>query len=218
MSWFKRKSKIKIKGKNNQLISPKIPENQFNERCQLKIIGDNNLVKIGGKNELYKMEIVIEGHNNKITLGEGCWGIGRIIVSASDTEINIGNRCGFRGCDIALFENGSRLEFGDEAMAARDSRIYVSDFHSIIDYETKEALNKGTHITIGKHVWIGERAFVLKNNTIADDVIVAAGSVVTKDLTESHAAYAGNPATLKKKNVSWDYRKYDEYTAAYKKA
>ena len=212
------KKQIKIKGTGNTILSEPGKENSFNVRSPVKIIGNNNLISVAKKNNLYKMEIIIEGHNNKITLGEDCWGIGRIVVSASDTEIKIGDRCGFRGCDIALFENGSRLEFGDEAMAARDSRIYVSDFHSIINYETKEALNKGTHIVIGKHVWIGERAFILKNNTIADDVIIAAGSVVTKDLTESHAAYAGNPATIKKSNVSWDYRKYDEYTAANQKS
>ena len=54
---------------------------------------------------------------------------------------------------------------------------------------------------------------ILKNHSIADNIIVAAHSVVTKDLTQSNAIYAGNPATLKKTNVNWDYRQYDEYLA-----
>ena len=46
--------------------------------------------------------------------------------------------------------------------------------------------------TIGNHVSIGTNATVLPV-TICDHVVVGAGSVVTKDITES-GIYAGNPA------------------------
>lgn len=38
-------------------------------------------------------------------------------------------------------------------------------------------------IRIGKNVWIGAHATVLQGVTIGDDAIVAAGAVVTKDVT-----------------------------------
>lgn len=50
---------------------------------------------------------------------------------------------------------------------------------------------------IGNHVSIGTNATVLPVN-ICDHVVVGAGSVVTKDITES-GIYAGNPAKLIRK-------------------
>ena len=76
-----------------------------------------------------------------------------------------------------------------------------------------EPVNQCKHITIGNLLWIGERAMIFKNNRIADDVIVAAGSIVTRDLDESHAIYAGNPAKAVKHNMTWFEEKYDSYLA-----
>lgn len=49
---------------------------------------------------------------------------------------------------------------------------------------------KSTHI--GNHVSIGSNATILPV-TICDDVVIGAGAVVTKNITES-GVYAGNPA------------------------
>lgn len=50
-------------------------------------------------------------------------------------------------------------------------------------------------ILIGKDVWIGASAVVLKGVTIADGAVIGAGSVVTKNVPEN-AVVAGNPAKL----------------------
>jgi Acetyltransferase (isoleucine patch superfamily) len=54
---------------------------------------------------------------------------------------------------------------------------------------------KGCHLVtrIGNDVWIGYGATVLQGVTIHDGAIIAAGSVVTKDV-EPYSIYAGNPA------------------------
>jgi chloramphenicol O-acetyltransferase type B len=46
---------------------------------------------------------------------------------------------------------------------------------------------------IGNDVWIGYGAIVMQGVKIGDGAIVAAGSVVTKDI-ESYSIYGGNPA------------------------
>lgn len=46
---------------------------------------------------------------------------------------------------------------------------------------------------LGRNVWIGERAIVLKGVTIGDGAVVAAGAVVTKDVTPG-SVVAGVPA------------------------
>ena len=53
-------------------------------------------------------------------------------------------------------------------------------------------------IHIGKRVWIGSGAIVLPGVSIGDNSIIAAGSVVTKDVPEN-VIYGGNPAKFIKK-------------------
>ena len=56
-------------------------------------------------------------------------------------------------------------------------------------------------ITIGDNCFIGQNSTLLYGVTISDNVIIAAGSVVTRSITESNVIYAGNPA---KKIGNWD--------------
>ncbi|HEL1969401.1 acyltransferase [Streptococcus suis] len=51
-------------------------------------------------------------------------------------------------------------------------------------------------IYIGENCFIGARSVILYGVTIADNVIVAAGSVVTKSIDESNVIVAGNPAKI----------------------
>ena len=51
-------------------------------------------------------------------------------------------------------------------------------------------------ITIGRNCFVGQNAIVLYGVTIADNVIVAAGSVVTKSIKDSYVIVAGNPARV----------------------
>ena len=50
-------------------------------------------------------------------------------------------------------------------------------------------------VTIGDRVWLGAHVTVLPGVTIGDDVVVAAGAVVTRDLAPG-AVYGGVPARL----------------------
>jgi maltose O-acetyltransferase len=50
-------------------------------------------------------------------------------------------------------------------------------------------------VTIGRGVWMGARAVVVPGVTIGDDVVIAAGAVVSKDCLEP-GMYAGVPARL----------------------
>jgi acetyltransferase-like isoleucine patch superfamily enzyme len=64
----------------------------------------------------------------------------------------------------------------------------------------KEGLGRGsTHddIVIKDRVWIGAGAIILGGVTIGDDAVIAAGSVVTKDVTEK-TVVGGIPAKLLK--------------------
>lgn len=53
-------------------------------------------------------------------------------------------------------------------------------------------------VSIGNDCWIGANSIILPGVTIGDYSVVAAGSVVTKDVP-SGVLVAGNPAVIKKK-------------------
>lgn len=62
--------------------------------------------------------------------------------------------------------------------------------------------NKGLEyakpIKIGNNVWIGGNVCVLPGVTIGDNVVIGAGSVVTKDIP-ANCLVAGNPGKIIKK-------------------
>ena len=88
-------------------------------------------------------------------------------------EIRIGNNC-LIGPDVGLYTAGHRLE-----PERRSADVY------------------GLPITIGNDVWIGGHSTILPGVTIGDGAIIAAGSVVTKDVPP-RSLVAGNPAKVKK--------------------
>lgn len=94
---------------------------------------------------------------------------------------------------------GDTIEIGKECAIARDVIIRSYDGHKILGGK-KEC---SASIYIGNHVWIGQRAIILKGVNIGDGAIIAAGAIVTKDVP-SHSLVAGVPARVVRENISWE--------------
>lgn len=62
-----------------------------------------------------------------------------------------------------------------------------------------EKVHSDDVVLMSDNVWIGANATILKGVSIGEACVIAAGSVVTKNLTERNALYAGNPAKFIKK-------------------
>lgn len=69
----------------------------------------------------------------------------------------------------------------------------------IAKYKTWKYSDK-SKIVIGENTWIGKDSLVLKGVSIGDDSIVAARSVVTKDVSTG-TIVAGNPAKVVKQDI-----------------
>ena len=93
---------------------------------------------------------------------------------------------------------GDIVEIGSGCAIGRDVVIRSYDGHTIC----KEEYNVSLPIMIGNHVWIGQRAIILKGVTIGDGAIIAAGAIVTKDVP-ANCAVAGIPAKVIKENIKW---------------
>jgi acetyltransferase-like isoleucine patch superfamily enzyme len=90
-----------------------------------------------------------------------------------------------------------RVEIGRHCLLAWDVQVLDSDSHSV------DGLPHTAPVVIGDRVWIGCRATVLKGVTIGDGAVVAAGSVVTRDVP-ARALVAGNPARSVREDVTWE--------------
>ena len=90
--------------------------------------------------------------------------------------------------------DAAKVTFGDDVFVGPDCGFYTAGHP--VDFERR---NKGYEyaypITVGNNVWFGGGVRVMPGVTIGSDVVVGAGSVVTKDLPGGVVA-AGNPCRV----------------------
>ena len=86
----------------------------------------------------------------------------------------------------------TEVSIGDLTQIGPAVQIYAADHPR--DPETRHAgLEFGRPVRIGRNVWIGGGAIILPGVTIADDAVIGAGSVVTRDVARG-ATVMGAPA------------------------
>lgn len=92
---------------------------------------------------------------------------------------------------------GKKVTIGRDCAISWDVCILDRDYHEFNgEGEIKE------EILIGDKVWIGCRSTILKGVTIGGGAVIAAGSIVTKDVP-ANCCVGGNPAKVIKENITW---------------
>lgn len=121
--------------------------------------------------------------------------INKDVYFGNGRKIKIGNNSSIEvGCQIA-----NDTTIGNDVMIAPEVVIF-SVGHETSDTSIPMRLQGNTKprpVTIGDDVWIGQRAIILPGITIGDGAIVAAGSIVTKDIP-ARTVVGGNPAKILK--------------------
>ena len=125
----------------------------------------------------------------------------RINVNAG-AKLSLGSGYMNHDCVIDCFDS---ISIGHHVVISERVVLRDSDNHTIKDMEAISSDESAVTapIEIGDHVWIGMNVIVLKGVAIGEGAIVAAGSVVTKDVS-SHCLVAGVPAKVVKTDVSWN--------------
>ena len=88
------------------------------------------------------------------------------------------------------------VKIGSHCAISWDVAIMDTDIHRI------EGTAETKPTVIGDHVWIGSKAIIFKGVTIGKGAVVAAGSVVSKDVPP-YTLVAGVPAKPIKENIKW---------------
>lgn len=120
---------------------------------------------IAGNCQLYSGVRLEIGEQGKLEIGNGTY-INRNTLIICEKQITIGENC----------------------KIAWDVIIMDSDLHPL---NSTSIVNKP--VIIGERVWIGCRCIILKGVTIGDGAVIAAGSVVTKNIPPS-TIWGGSPA------------------------
>jgi acetyltransferase-like isoleucine patch superfamily enzyme len=134
---------------------------------------------------------------------------GLFIFDRDNATLKIGNRT-FIGGETKIIA-AQEIEIGDDVLISWGCTIVDHDSHAV-DFEKRkdDVVNWGKgiknweHVTIKKvtvcdKVWIGFGVNILKGVTIGEGAVVAAGSLVTKDVAP-YTIVGGNPAKFIKEN------------------
>jgi len=93
------------------------------------------------------------------------------------------------GCSIGV---SNKVTIGDDVLIGTQCIIIDSDFHRT-EPDRRDEKDEALPIVIEDNVWLGNRVIVHKGVTIGKDSVVAAGSIVTKDIPPGQI-WAGVPA------------------------
>ncbi len=143
--------------------------------------------------------------NNVLTIGAESLIQSSIVFEREEATVLIGKRTFIGGALLACAE---QITIGDDVEIAWGTTIIDHNSHAI-SYTQRESdvLNslygkpkdwtyvKRDPVTICNKAWIGFNAIIMKGVTVGEGSIIAAGSVVTKDVPP-HTIVGGNPAKI----------------------
>ena len=128
----------------------------------------------------------------------------RLIVNSACTftrNTHVGDYCNFNGLKVA---GAGKVSFGNYFHSGKECLIICQNHNyegNRIPYDDTFVVKS---VNIGNCVWFGHRVIIMGGVSIGDGAIIAAGSVVTKDVPKC-AIVGGNPARVIK------YRDIDHY-------
>ena len=88
----------------------------------------------------------------------------------------------------------AKVRIGKNAQIAPNVAIYTAG-HPIHPDSRNSGYEYGIEVTIGDNVWIGGNTCIMPGVTVGNNVVIGAGSVVTRDLPDNVIA-VGNPCRV----------------------
>jgi len=118
-----------------------------------------------------------------------------LIVYTKEARLTIGENVGISNSTIVCWEE---INIGNNVVIGGSCKIWDTNFHSLHPVvrtgENDNDIRTGP-IHIKDNVFIGGGVIILKGVTIGENAVIAAGSVVTKDIPANTLA-GGNPCSV----------------------
>lgn len=200
---------INVTGKNNLFETD---DNFIVDDMHISIKGNNNTVKIGKNFKGKCFNVYIWGDNNLLEIGENGFVAESLEIyntqNCQNGSIQIAKDVAFAKSTICLYDNNSFIKIGEDCIFAINTTIHAADGHAV--YEEEKLCNKGIGTEIGNHCWFGFNSSILKNSSIGNNCIVAAGAMVSGKFEENNCVLGGLPAKIIKRNVNWTRKTVNE--------
>jgi acetyltransferase-like isoleucine patch superfamily enzyme len=166
-------------------------------------------IKLGKNIRWLGFPILTSLNGSIIKIGENCLicsrskdtalGVGHPVIIRTLTnkaKISIGNGVRMSGTSIC---SANSIDIGDRCVIGADVWIVDTDFHSL-DPEIRSSLRdsktaNSRPVCIGTDVFIGGGSKILKGVVLENNVVVGAGSIVTKSFPKG-SIISGNPAKI----------------------
>lgn len=219
----KIKTCIRSASANNEALNNKPQTRMSFKRIIKKILGKPSLVtednakfmQVGLNSNIQGLRLDVRRNvagKKFIEVGDNCLISGNFIFELESGKIKIGNNS-FIGGGTFICVDG--IEIGNDVMFSWGCTVADNNSHSLKWSERmndvrdwKKGIDEGkiglykdwSNVKTGKiiikdKVWIGFNSIILKGVTIGEGAIVAAGSVVTKDVPD-WVIVGGNPAKV----------------------
>ena len=168
-----------------------------------KIIGGGKLRmgfdRVGLYDKKYSPPIIELNGILKIT-GVVSMGQGAKISVGKNGLLEIGNH--FHNTAEGAIVCNKHIRIGENVLTSWNTLIMDTDFHQAIDIEDNRILDSEKEVIIENNAWICTRAVVLKGAVVGEGCIVGANALVSKAYHDKNLLIAGNPASIKKKNIT----------------
>lgn len=180
----------------NVITSPK-----KHEKCRVLIRGRNNKITVA-ENAIINLdcnnaEVFIGGHDlSKIPFKA-------TIRMGENSTLRVGNNVTCTSMAFISAVEGASVNIGDDCMFASGVVIRTDDAHPIFDIASGIRVNPSKNVSIGNHVWLGDRVSVLSGGEIGDGSVIGLGSIVKKIIPNNCIA-VGSPAKITKRNIAWE--------------
>lgn len=135
---------------------------------------------------------ILRGKEN-IILGKNVRFVGDSFFSSVMGKMVIKNNVAFNRNVFINSDNGGYIEIGSNVMIGPNCVMRASDHNFENKVIFKNSGHKPGRIIIGDNVWISSSVVILNNVEIKKNIVLGAGSVVTKSISKS-GLYCGNPA------------------------
>ncbi|MBC5636166.1 acetyltransferase [Ornithinibacillus sp. BX22] len=174
---------------------------------ELYLAGDPELVKerihARGLTRLYNETLETDNEKRKTLLRELFGSTGNNIYIEPTFKCDYGYNIyvgeNFYANFDCVFLDVCEIRIGDNCFVAPGVHIYTAT-HPLNAQERISGAEFGKPVWIGHNVWIGGRSVINPGVTIGNNVVVASGSVVTKDVPDN-VVVGGNPARIIKEIV-----------------
>lgn len=147
------------------------------------------------KAEKEEAKRVLSFKNSIASCGENLQLFGEPEIAFHDNLV-VGNGCKINSNVYINARSG--VTIGNNVTLSHGAKIISTGYNIEHWVETGERIHvDNTPVHIGNHCWIGANAVILPGVKITGEyVVIGAGAVVTKDITESRVIFAGVPAKI----------------------